>query len=94
VLNEDGVVVAGRTWTLEDPIPAGGRVRLRGQLENPLVPGRYYLDCWVRRDREGGALGVQGIRMLNFLVYGTGERLGLVSLRTDVRPELDLEDEA
>jgi ABC-2 type transport system ATP-binding protein len=92
LMNEEGVAVTGRTWTLDDPVPAGRRVRLQGELENPLVPGRYYLDCWVRRDRADGALGVQAIRMLNFLVYGTAQRLGLVSLNTDVRPEVEAGD--
>jgi hypothetical protein len=92
LMNEEGVAVTGRTWTLDDPISTGRRVRLQGELENPLVPGRYYLDCWVRRDRADGALGVQAIRMLNFLVYGTAERLGLVSLNTDLRPEVEEED--
>jgi ABC-type polysaccharide/polyol phosphate transport system ATPase subunit len=87
VVNEDGVLAFGLTRTLEgqehDRVPAGGRVRLSGSMENRLVPGRYHLDCWVRRNRDQGDLSVQGIRLLDFVVYGTGPRRGVVSVRAD-----------
>src|SRR3954452_13779085 len=61
--NADGLVVLGFTQALEDGgrVTAGQRIRLTGRVENELVPGRYFVDCWVRRDRHQGDLAVQGI---------------------------------
>jgi ABC-2 type transport system ATP-binding protein len=86
VLNEDHIVVFGFTKTLNETLSPGQRVRLNGEIENPLVPGRYAIDCWIRRDREMGDMTVQGLRLLHFVVYGTAPRFGLVSLRTDIEP--------
>ena len=52
VVNEDGVVVFAFTSTLERTVLPGQRVRLTGQIENRLVAGRYYLDCWVRQNEN------------------------------------------
>ncbi len=82
VLNEDGLVVFGFERQLDGRLVAGQRVRLAGQIENPLVPGRYSLDCWIRRDRQGGDMALQGLRVTKFVVYGTAPRHGIVSLRT------------
>jgi ABC-2 type transport system ATP-binding protein len=92
-LTEDGTVVfefiLGLEGRAEDRIAAGQRVRLAGQIENKLVPGRYMLNCWVRRDGEGGDMAVQAVRLLHFVVYGTASRYGFVSVETDfdVDPE-------
>jgi ABC-2 type transport system ATP-binding protein len=87
VMNEDSVVVFSLTRTLEegsDRLSPGDRVRIAGQIENSLIPGRYFLDCWVRRPRERGDLAVQGLRLREFVVYGTGAREGIVSVRAEV----------
>jgi ABC-type polysaccharide/polyol phosphate transport system ATPase subunit len=86
VINEAGVVVSGFMKTLDEEIEVGQRVRLAGEIENRLVPGRYYLDCWIRRDVSQGEMAVQGLRLLQFVVYGTAARHGIVALRTDVTP--------
>ncbi|MDQ6817507.1 MAG: ABC transporter ATP-binding protein [Actinomycetota bacterium] len=93
LVNEDHVVVFGLTRALDEPIAPGQRVRLRGQIENRLVPGRYALDCWIRRDRGAGDMGVQALRALQFVVYGTGSRHGIVSLDAHVEPVIELETE-
>ena len=89
VLNADHVVVFGFTRRLDERLAPGQRVRLSGEIENRLVPGRYAIDCWIRRDRGFGDMGVQGIRLIQFMVYGTAPRFGIVSLRTTVEPALD-----
>ena len=89
VLNADHVVVFGFTRRLEERLAPGERVRLSGEIENRLVPGRYAIDCWIRRDRGFGDMGVQAIRLIQFMVYGTAPRHGIVSLRTTVEPALD-----
>jgi ABC-2 type transport system ATP-binding protein len=86
VMNEDSIVVFGLSRTLDERnnrIAAGEGVRLAGQIENSLVPGRYFIDCWVRRDRHQGDMALQGLRLLEFVVYGTAPRQGLVSVRAD-----------
>jgi ABC-2 type transport system ATP-binding protein len=86
-LTEEGTVVfefiLGLDGRGEDQIAEGQRVRLAGQIENTLVPGRYMLNCWVRRDGEGGDIAVQALRLLHFVVYGTASRYGFVSVQTD-----------
>jgi len=89
VLNEDGLIVFSVTRVLERAVPAGGRITLPGEIENPLGPGRYFLDLWVRNDPDRGPVAVQGLRLLQFVVYGTGAAAGLVSVRAEVDPRVE-----
>jgi ABC-2 type transport system ATP-binding protein len=87
VMNADSIVVFSIRRTLGARTPelrAGDRVRISGRIENSLVPGKYFLDCWVRRSRERGDRAVQGLRLREFVVYGTGTRDGVVSVSSDV----------
>jgi ABC-type polysaccharide/polyol phosphate transport system ATPase subunit len=86
-LNADGVPVFGFNRSLEggdDRVAAGGRVRIAGTLENPLLPGRYFVSCMVSRNRTQGDLALHVIRLLEFVVYGTRPGPGSVTVRTDV----------
>jgi ABC-type polysaccharide/polyol phosphate transport system ATPase subunit len=89
VLNEDGQIVFGFLRRLGTPVPAGGRVRLDGAIDNQLVTGRYFLDCWVREENDTGPMAVQGLRLLQFVVFGTEPRHGMVSVQADVVPVLE-----
>ena len=89
VINEQGVVVFAFTRTLERRVAQGQRVRLHGRLENRLVPGRYYLDCWIRQDQHETVMALQALRMLRFIVYGTAPRHGVVTLAADLEPRLE-----
>jgi ABC-2 type transport system ATP-binding protein len=89
VMNEDGVVVCSFSSELAHEVAAGQRVRIRGSIENRLVAGRYFLDCWVRQDEQETMQALQGLRMLRFVVYGTAPRSGVVNLDVDIRPELE-----
>jgi ABC-type polysaccharide/polyol phosphate transport system ATPase subunit len=89
--NADGVHVFGFKRTLDtgegkpDRVDNGNRVRISGTIENPLAPGRYFVTCWIGRDREPGDIALQVLRPLDFVVFGsreTGE--GLVALDADV----------
>lgn len=82
--NEDNLTVTSLTRLLEAPVAEGVCVRVAGRIENKLVPGRYNLDCWVGRHQHGGDRAVQGIRLLEFVVFGTGDREGVVTLDADV----------
>ncbi len=89
VTSEDGIVVFAFTRTLHHEVRAGQRVRLKGELENRLVPGRYYLDCWIRQDEHQNVMALQALRVLRFVVYGTAPRHGVVSVRCEIEPALE-----
>ena len=89
VVNADGIVVFGFSKALDQPVPAGGRFRIAGQIENRLVAGRHYLDCWIRQDEQELIMGMQCIRLLSFVVYGTAPRHGVVVLKTDVEASVE-----
>jgi ABC-type polysaccharide/polyol phosphate transport system ATPase subunit len=89
VVNAEGTVVFGFTRALEERVATGGRVRLAGTIDNRLVAGRYYLDCWIRQDEQDMEMGLQAARLLSFVVYGTAPRHGVVVLDTDVEARLD-----
>jgi ABC-type polysaccharide/polyol phosphate transport system ATPase subunit len=86
--NAEGLVVFGFTRALSGRVAAGQRIRLSGEIENLLVPGRYSMHCWIRRDRASGEMALQPIQLLRFVVYGNAPRHGIVSLRTTVEPRL------
>jgi ABC-2 type transport system ATP-binding protein len=98
VLNADGATVFGFDTRLggdrpDDTIEAGGRVRISGSIENPLVPGRYFANCFVYREgSQRGALQV--MHMPGFVVFGTDPGPGLVSVRADVQAVAERETTA
>ena len=84
-MNADSVVVFSLTRTLERGSERAGRrrqrVRISGQIENALVPGRYFARLLgAARPREHGDLAVQGLRLRDFVVVrhgrARGDRLG------------------
>jgi hypothetical protein len=94
VLNEDGVWVFRFGKTLAenrgaDRIAAGQRLRIGGTIENPLVPGRYAIDCWMSRVREQGDLALHIFRLLDFIVYGLEPGVGSVLARAEVETVLE-----
>jgi ABC-2 type transport system ATP-binding protein len=94
-LNGDGETVFGfnRTLTVGSGEPgavaAGQRVRIAGQIENPLLPGRYFVTCWISRNRHQGDLALHVVRLLEFVVFGTQPGPGSVSVRADVEAGLE-----
>jgi ABC-type polysaccharide/polyol phosphate transport system ATPase subunit len=96
VLAESGETIFGFTRTLapdgQDHVALGDRVRLTGEIENRLVPGRYSLDCWIRRTREHGDLGLQAMRLFDFHVYGAQPGLGSVSVEADITASVERAD--
>ena len=80
--NADSIQVLGfsRTLTLEadeeNVLNAGERVRVVATIENRLAPGRFYLTCWVTRDRSPGDMALQALPLLDFVVFGAGPDAG------------------
>jgi hypothetical protein len=97
VLDADGVWVFGFTKTVStggrqpDRIAAGERVRVAGRIENPLVPGRYSVDCWISRDRPQGDVALHVLRLTEFFVYGTRPGAGSVGVWTDLEVAVEPE---
>jgi energy-coupling factor transporter ATP-binding protein EcfA2 len=91
VRNDEGMVVFGFNTSFDEQVPAGGRMRLRGSIENKLVPGRYHLDCWVRQNESQSVVAVQGLRLLAFVVYGTAARDGVVTVGAEITASRDEE---
>jgi ABC-type polysaccharide/polyol phosphate transport system ATPase subunit len=82
-LEADGSTVFGFNRTLEadgDRLAAGGRVRITGRISNPLLPGRYFVNCWISRNRTQGDLALHVVRLLDFVVYGTRPGPGSVAV--------------
>src|SRR5215218_8721794 len=92
-LNEEGVYVFRFSKRLEEAsrLEPGRRVRLSARADNPLLPGRYTVNCWISRKREGGDLAMHVLRLLDFLVYGTRPGPGSVSVEANVRAVLEPE---
>jgi ABC-2 type transport system ATP-binding protein len=96
-LNGDGRWVFGFTKRVSagdeehDVVAAGQRVRVAGEIDNPLVPGRYYVDCWISRDRAQGDVALHVLRITDFFVYGTRPGPGSVSVRADLAAVVESE---
>jgi ABC-type polysaccharide/polyol phosphate transport system ATPase subunit len=96
-LDADGVTVFGFNKTLDagrDRLAPGQRVRISGRVDNPLVPGRYFVSCWISRNRTQGDLALHVIRPLDFVVFGTRPGPGSVSVREDVDVQIEARTES
>ncbi len=87
-LDADGVTVFGFNRALER-VGAGERVRIAGQIDNPLLPGRYFVNCWISRNRTQGDLALHVVRLLDFIVYGTRPGPGSVAVEADVEASIE-----
>jgi hypothetical protein len=67
----------------------GDRLRVVAQLDNPLLPGRYAIDCWISRNREEGDMAIHVLCLLDFFVYGTRPGPGNVSVNAEVEALLE-----
>jgi ABC-2 type transport system ATP-binding protein len=94
-LNMDGHWVFAFSKTIEDAggvpqrVAAGERIRLVAEIENPLVPGRYALECWMSRSRDQGNMAIHIMRLLDFFVFGTHPGAGNVSMRAEVKTSVN-----
>jgi ABC-2 type transport system ATP-binding protein len=90
--NADGVEVTGFGLGLPKDIPdrleAGQRVRLSGELENRLAPGRYVVKCWIHRDHNYANLVLHSPQVLDFVVFGK-DAAGVVSLDHEVTASVE-----
>jgi hypothetical protein len=64
-------------------------VALAGPVDNRLLPGRYTLDAYIREESESGQAIVQALRLLHFVVEGSSDAEGLVTVAADVEAVLE-----
>jgi ABC-2 type transport system ATP-binding protein len=92
-LNADGVQLFGLNATLPEEGPerltAGQRARIAAKIENPLLPGRYYVTCLISRNRTQGDLALHVLRLLEFVVFGTHFGAGNVAVKADIDVDVD-----
>jgi hypothetical protein len=67
----------------------GERVRIVAEITNPLLPGRYSLECWISRSDRQGGIAIHMLRLLDFHVYGTRPAAGNVVADAEVEALLD-----
>lgn len=89
--NVDGVHVFGLRRELESVggeigrLGTGERIEIEGEISNRLAPGRYYISCWVYRDRPEGDSAVQAFGVLEFVVEGSEEIRGIITVDSDLQ---------
>jgi ABC-2 type transport system ATP-binding protein len=93
--NADGVQVFGLKRELDENdgpqvLRSGDKTRINASLENPLMPGRYTVVCWVAVTRNDEETAHQTLKLLEFVVFGVKSGPGMVSvpgeLDVDVEP--------
>ncbi len=87
LMNADNVQIAGIALELApemgDRLEAGQRVRVSGEIENRLAPGRYVLQSWIHRNHSFAQLVLHSPHVLDFVVFGADVD-GVVSLDNDL----------
>jgi ABC-2 type transport system ATP-binding protein len=95
VVNDEGIWVFGFGKTLKIDldddlkIEQGRRIRISAELENPLLPGAYSVECWMSRQREVGDMGLHVFRLLDFHVFGTKPGHGSVYARSEIETSIE-----
>ena len=93
VINDEGVIVFGLDNGAEPgaamhSLGAGSLARINATIENPLLPGRYEVVCWVRDLRNDEEVAQQAIKLLDFVVSGGGEGQGVVQVPGELGVEI------
>ncbi len=87
LMNADNVQVAGIALQLApdmgDRLEAGQRVRVSGEIENRLAPGRYVIQSWIHRNHSFAQLVLHSPHVLDFVVFGADVD-GVVLLDNDL----------
>ena len=65
-------------------LAAGDRARISATIENPLMPGRYAIVCWVGVLRNEEETAQQAIKLLDFVVFGVARGQGIVAVPGEV----------
>jgi ABC-type polysaccharide/polyol phosphate transport system ATPase subunit len=69
-------------------LAAGSQARISATIENPLMPGRYAIVCWVAVLRNDEETAQQAMKLLNFVVFGIAKGQGIVSVPGELGVEV------
>jgi ABC-type polysaccharide/polyol phosphate transport system ATPase subunit len=74
----------------------GDVAEIKASVENPLLPGRYSVVCWLSDVRNNQQVAQQAIKLVDFVVYGLGTAGGVVAVEGEmgVSVEADSADAA
>lgn len=67
-----------------DVLRPGQRVHIKAPVNNLLTPGRYYVGSRGFRDGTARDMRMQALRVIDFVVFGTNEGIGMVNLVEEV----------
>ena len=70
-------------------VGTGRRVKVKVRLDNPLVPGRYFMHCGVARKGGAGSAALYVHDAVDFLVFGNDNRRGIVSIDHDIEAQVE-----
>ncbi|MFT3864548.1 MAG: ABC transporter ATP-binding protein [Solirubrobacterales bacterium] len=83
VTNADGLAVTKIHAPLDEneerEMTAGQRATFRVKLDNPLGPGRYFINCGINRS-FGGGVALYVHNALDFVIYGSTNERGMVAI--------------
>jgi ABC-type polysaccharide/polyol phosphate transport system ATPase subunit len=92
IANADGLAVAQLRSQVGGlaplPVAAGERVNVEASIDNPLVPGRYFIHCGLNHAYEG-RLALYVENALDFVVFGGDTMLGVVDLPHRITAEIE-----
>lgn len=89
--NSEGTLVFTLHRQVEAPVGeaaklrAGERLEISGEIANGLVPGRYFINCWITSKLSSGENIAGNLQLIDFVVYGTPRELGVVYIDSDLR---------
>ncbi|HEX3689718.1 MAG TPA: Wzt carbohydrate-binding domain-containing protein, partial [Solirubrobacteraceae bacterium] len=95
LLNVDDVTVLGFGKALETEdghptmLPAGHRVHVSAELDQPFVPGRYAVLCTLARSRQHGDDALRDQRVIDFLIKGTDPQPGMIHVNANVTATIE-----
>jgi ABC-type multidrug transport system ATPase subunit len=92
--NADGVQVFALKRDLDEEsgpevLASGNQAQISASIENPLMPGRYTVVCWVAVTRNDEETAHQTLRLLDFVVFGVEGGPGIVSVEGELGVEVE-----
>jgi ABC-2 type transport system ATP-binding protein len=92
--NADGVEVFSLDSELDEGsgpevLGSGDKVRISATIENPLMPGRYTVVCWVGVTRNEEETAHQTLKLLELVVFGVEGGSGIVSVSGELGVEVE-----
>jgi hypothetical protein len=76
--SEEGIVITARS-----------RATISATLENPLMPGRYAIVCYLGVKLNEREFSQQSFKLFDFVVFGTPTGGGIVSVPGEIGVSLD-----